>query len=70
MVALADSPDLSEIFLHRSLNAVVPRRSEGPDSESRTMSQTKVTVAALVVGFTIAALFVLSAIGMGAVGST
>jgi hypothetical protein len=34
------------------------------------MSQTKVTVAALVVGFTIAALIVLSAIGMGAVGST
>jgi hypothetical protein len=34
------------------------------------MSQTKVTVAALVVGLTISALIVLSAIGLGAVGST
>jgi hypothetical protein len=34
------------------------------------MSQTQVTVAALVVVFTISALIVLSAIGMGAVGST
>lgn len=70
MVALAYSPHLSEIFLDASLVVVGPRRSDGPESESRAMSQTKVTIAALVVGFTIAALFVLSAIGMGAVGST
>jgi hypothetical protein len=34
------------------------------------MTQTKLTVGALVVGFTIAALMILSAIAMGAVGST
>jgi len=35
-----------------------------------TMTQTKFTIAALVVGFTIAALIVLSAITMGAVAGT
>lgn len=34
------------------------------------MTQTKLTVGALLVCFTIAALIVLSAIGMGVVGST
>jgi hypothetical protein len=70
MVALGHSPQLSEIFLRTSLGRWVPRRCGRPESESRTMSQTKFTVAALVVGFTISALIVLSAIGLGAVGST
>jgi hypothetical protein len=35
-----------------------------------TMTQTKVTIAALMVGFTLAALIVLSAISLGAVTGT
>ena len=46
------------------------QRADGLGGESRTMTQTKLTVAALFVGFTIAALIVLSAITMGAVAGT
>jgi hypothetical protein len=46
-------------------------RAAGTGGEgTRTMTQTKLTIAALIVGFTIAALIVLSAITMGAVAGT
>jgi hypothetical protein len=45
-------------------------RSVRRGGESRGVTQTKFTVAALFIGFTIAALIVLSAIGMGAVAGT
>ena len=43
------------------------QRSDALDAESGTMNQTTFTIAALFVGFTIAALIVLSAITMGAI---
>lgn len=43
------------------------QRSDAPGGESQTMNQTTFTIAALFVGFTIAALIVLSAITMGAI---
>lgn len=46
------------------------QRSDDLGGESQTMTQTRLTVAALFVGFTIAALIVLSAITMGAVAGT
>jgi hypothetical protein len=45
-------------------------RSVRPGGEPRGVTQTKFTVAALFIGFTIAALIVVSAIGMGAVAGT
>jgi hypothetical protein len=43
------------------------QRAEAPGGETQTMKQTTLTLAALFVVFTIAALIVLSAITMGAV---
>lgn len=43
---------------------------QGGASKARVMTQTKFTIAALVVGFTIAALIVFSAITMGAVAGS
>ena len=49
----------------------VDERSEGSGGEELpTMTQTTFTIAALVIGFTIAALFVLTAMSMGAVAGT
>jgi hypothetical protein len=42
----------------------------GAGGESRSMPQTRFTIAALVVGFTIASLIILSAVAMGAVTGT
>jgi hypothetical protein len=46
------------------------RSSRVERRSTQTMTQTTFTIAALVVGFTIAALFILSAIAMGAVAGT
>lgn len=49
----------------------VGERSEGSRGEDvPTMTQTTFTIAVLVIGFTIAALFVLTAMSMGAVAGT